>query len=98
MHALLHGLGACGAGGVGCHAYSQNGWQWTVASQPAYNLSVAFDDGSSVTFARRERPQLIVDEAGRVTHLINGVQLPHALQPQSGQRDASYSIAVPLRV
>ena len=96
FHALLHGLGACG--GVGCHAFSRDGWAWSVGSEPAYGLGVAFEDGSNVTFARRERPHLIVDAQGRATHLINGVELPHALQPPSGQRDASYSIVVPLRV
>ena len=96
FHALLHSLGGCN--GVGCHAFSADGWQWTLSSEAAYNFSVRFDDGSNQTFARRERPQLILDPAtGAATHLINGVQLPHALQPPGGQGDKSYSIVVPLR-
>jgi hypothetical protein len=99
-HALLHGLGGCGVGaaGVGCHAFSPDGYSWTLGAQPAYNLSVLLSDGSSATFARRERPHLVMDpKTGAPTHLINGVQLPHGMQPPGGQGDYSYTIIVPLK-
>ena len=100
FHALFHGLGACGAGaaGIGCHAVSRDGRAWTLSPTPAYSLDVAFDDGSNVTFSRRERPQLIFDPAtGAPTHLINGVQPPAALQPPGGRGDFSYTLVAPLR-
>jgi len=95
-HALFHNMGGCG--GVGCHAFSPDGFRWTLSATPAYNFTVAFDDGSSATFSRRERPQLVFDPAtGAPTHLINGVQLPRASQPPGSQQDYTYSIIVPLR-
>lgn len=100
-HALFHGLGACGTGaaGVGCHAFSRDGVAWTLSPTPAYSLDVKFDDGSHITFARRERPQLLFDPVtGEPTHLVNGVQPPGPLQPTGGRGDASYTLVVPLRV
>jgi hypothetical protein len=95
FHALFHDMGGCSA--VGCHAYSRDGLAWTLSSTPAYNYTVSFTDGSSTTFSRRERPQLVFDPAtGAPTHLINGVQLPKSEQPKGGQDDATYSIIVPL--
>jgi hypothetical protein len=99
-HALLHGLGGCGAGaaGVGCHAFSADGARWTLGSAPAYNFTVRFSDGSNTTFRRRERPHLVLDpDTGAPTHLINGVQPPQGLQPAGGQGDYAYTIVVPLR-
>lgn len=96
-HALFHGLGAC-EGAAGCHAFSRDTWEWTLSPVPAYNFTVEFDDGSQVVFARRERPQLILDpKTGAPLALINGVQPPRDLQPGGGQFDMSYTLAVPLR-
>jgi hypothetical protein len=96
FHALFHSLGACAD--AGCHAFSADGAAWTLSATPAYGFAAAFDDGSSVAFSRRERPQLILDPAtGAPTHLINGVQPPAALQPRGGRGDASYSFVAPLR-
>lgn len=95
-HALLHGLGGCD--GVGCHAFSADGFTWTLSAASAYNYTVYFVDGTNTTFARRERPHLVLDpDTGAPTHLINGVKLPSDLQPPGGQGDYSYSIIVPLR-
>ena len=63
---------------------------------PGHRFNIAFDDGSSVTMRRRERPQLVFDPiTGAPTHLINGVQPP---QSKGGQNDQTYSIVVPLKV
>ena len=89
-------MGGCSA--VGCHAFSRDGWSWTLSATPAYNYTVAFVGGGTTTFGRRERPQLVFDpDSGAPTHLINGVQLPAAQQPRGSQRDYTYSIIVPLR-
>jgi hypothetical protein len=95
-HALFHDMGGCA--GVGCHAFSRDGWAWTLSATPAYNYTVDFSDGSRTVFSRRERPQLVFDpDTGAPTHLINGVQLPRAQQPPGSQGDYTYSIIVPLR-
>lgn len=96
-HALFHDMGGCSA--VGCHAFSPDGSKWTLSSTPAYDYAVTFTDGTTTTFSRRERPQLVFDpDTGAPTHLINGVQLPRAEQPVDSQGDYTYSIIVPLRV
>ncbi len=38
--------------------------------------TIHFTDGTSNTFTRLERPHLIFDSAGMITHLVNGVQPP----------------------
>jgi hypothetical protein len=86
-----------GCGNVGCHAFSRDSITWTLSGTPAYNFTVAFDDGTATTFSRRERPQLIFDPTSGVpVYLINGVQLPGSQQPKGGQSDYTYSIMVPL--
>jgi len=96
FHALFHDMGGCA--GVGCHAFSRDGWAWTLADSPAYDYGVDFSDGSRTVFSRRERPQLVFDpDTGAPTHLINGVQPPRALQPAGGRGDLSYTLVVPLR-
>ena len=39
----------------------------------AYTHTVIWDDNGQTTFVRRERPQLIFDKKGQVTHLCTGV-------------------------
>jgi hypothetical protein len=96
-HALFHDMGGCS--NVGCHAFSPDGFSWTLSKTPAYDYSVTFSDGTATTFSRRERPQLVFDPTtGAPTHLINGVQLPRADQPPDSLQDYTYSIIVPLRV
>lgn len=97
FHGLYHDMGGCS--NVGCHAFSRDGWNWTLSATPAYDFSVTFTDGSTTVFSRRERPQLVFDPVtGVPTHLINGVQLPRAQQPSGpNQHDYTYSIIVPLR-
>jgi len=63
---------------VGAHAYARN-WEgpWTFNNKTlAYNTTVAFTDGTSIEYYRRERPKLFFSEDGRMTplYLINGVQ------------------------
>jgi hypothetical protein len=60
---------------------------------------VKFDDGTSITMQRRERPHLVFDPVtGVPTHLINGVQPPAGdRRDRGGQHDQSYSIIVPLK-
>ena len=96
IHAILHdeqGPQRCTA--VGRHAFSTDGINWTYAAENAYNSTVKFDHGngteSVVSFYRRERPHMIIDENGRPTHLSNGAQ-------ESTETDRSFTLIVPLRV
>eukprot|EP00937_MAST-01D_sp_MAST-1D-sp2_P001203 g1203.t1 len=50
----------------GGHAWSRDGVAWSEPRVGAYNGTVQFTDGSSMTCGRRERPQMIQDpETGR---------------------------------
>ncbi|KAI0908280.1 hypothetical protein F4823DRAFT_498648 [Ustulina deusta] len=63
---------------VGAHAHARH-WQgpWTFNNKTlAYNTTVEFTDGTSMTYYRRERPKLHFSDDGNLTpvYLINGVQ------------------------
>ena len=49
-------------------------WGYTNA---AYNCSVALEGGGLYSYARRERPHLLLDEAGDPAYLTNGVLPTH---------------------
>lgn len=86
FHALYH---TQVAGPAGRHAYSADGINWTLSETPAYNTTIQFDDGTSWTFQRRERPQLHFDPvSGLPTVLYNAVQ-PYSY-------DRTYTMATPI--
>jgi hypothetical protein len=72
FHALFHNMGGCST--VGCHAFSQDGMTWFLASSGPYTTEIMYEDGSNVTVARRERPHLIFNKLGQPAFLSNGVQ------------------------
>ena len=45
----------------GGHAWSKDGMSWSEPRVGAYNGTVMFSDGTNMTCARRERPQMILD-------------------------------------
>lgn len=47
----------------GGHAFSRDGFNWTLTNDWAYNTTVFLSDGSSVNFNRRERPHLLFEKA-----------------------------------
>jgi len=86
FHALYH---TQVAGPAGRHAYSLDGVNWTLSATPAYNTTIQFEDGTSWTYQRRERPQLHFDPvSGLPSVLYNGVQ-PNAY-------DRTYTMATPI--
>ena len=99
FHALFHALdrwGTADAGStVGGHAYSRDGLAWAYSREYAYSTTVAFDDGTSTTFARRERPEAVVVD-GSVVALVTGVVDPDAQQPAGSQRDRSWTLVQPV--
>jgi hypothetical protein len=48
----------------GGHAFSRDGWTWTLTNSPAYTSIVNTTDGGSHNFNRRERPHLLFDDNG----------------------------------
>lgn len=70
-----------------------------------FDNAVRFDDGGAVGLQRRERPHLIFDERGYISHLTNGVQPPpdpeHGRPPTDLQgrpflNDFTYTLVVPV--
>jgi hypothetical protein len=59
---------ATGIGKAGAQYYSTDGINYKLVSkEPVYTKTVTYDDGSSTTFRRRERPFVYADKKGRVT-------------------------------
>ena len=59
---------ATGIGKAGAQYYSTDGIEYKLVSKaPVYTKTVDYDDGSSFTFRRRERPFVYVNEKGKVT-------------------------------
>ena len=88
----------------GRHVWSHDGLAWDgyqepTASHPdtaasdAYNMSITFADGMTVTVLRRERPWLMFDTEGHPLYLVTGCETCGA-----GQKNCrSYSVLTPLR-
>jgi hypothetical protein len=76
-HVLFHAESPSGKPWArsGGHACSPDGRDWTYTGT-AFNTSVAWADGATTTFKRRERPHLIFADAARPhtpTHLTSAV-------------------------
>jgi hypothetical protein len=76
-HACLPAPASKG-GTVGGHMWSKDGLTWSQAwtdnNTWAYSTTVALQNGSTQTFARRERPQVLLDENGDLQCLYNAAQ------------------------
>lgn len=66
-HAVFHDHSTFGG-----HAFSSDGVTWTYSTTVPFGNKVTYDDGSSVLLQRRERPHLIFNEHGEITHLTSG--------------------------
>ena len=77
LHILYHN------GAHGLHAFSKDGMSWSKspAHVHAFELRLNVSDGSSFELARRERPELLFDAAGRPRWLYNGVNTHGAALP-----------------
>ena len=95
LHALLHNGPGAGADWGGFHAFSADrGRTWT-STGLAYTGAVTWSNKTQTVLARRERPQGVVDGAGRLIALFNSAQ---ACEPREdwGAACRSFSMAVPL--
>ena len=63
FHALFHKL-TDEHPSAGGHAYSRDGWTWTLTDTAAFTTDVRTDDGATHAFFRRERPHLLFDDDG----------------------------------
>src|SRR5207248_979798 len=62
---------ATGISKAGAQYYSKDGVNYHLMSrEPVFTKTVAYDDGTSETFSRRERPFIYVNEQGEVTALF----------------------------
>lgn len=78
VHSLLPDAGFGDGPNVGCHAFSRS-WQgpWTFNRKTtAFNTTVHFEDGSTMDYYRRERPNIFFsnDESMTPLFLSTGVQ------------------------
>ena len=88
FHCITHSYDQCGY-----HSFSTDGWQWSFAPVVdgdtdlcAFTYTVAFEDGSSRQFSRRERPHIVMDG-----------HAPIALTTAVTYRDdASYTLLQPI--
>ena len=55
------------------HAWSKDGSTWSEPRTGAYNTTVQFTDGTSMTCVRRERPQMVLDRKGVPLVMFAGV-------------------------
>merc|ERR1712032_836297 len=75
FHMLVNALpGRCQSkSNQGGHAWSRDGIVWSDVRVGAYNTSVFFTDGDSMICGRRERPQMILDDAGAPLAMSSGI-------------------------
>eukprot|EP01063_Lacrimia_lanifica_P033604 TRINITY_DN6025_c0_g2_i1.p1 TRINITY_DN6025_c0_g2~~TRINITY_DN6025_c0_g2_i1.p1 ORF type:complete len:420 (+),score=50.47 TRINITY_DN6025_c0_g2_i1:76-1260(+) len=96
-HIVLHQQ-AQGATNIGAHAFTTDPAcvsNWTLSSprpSHAYSTNVTWSSGKTTTYIRRERPQLLFDEAGHPTHMFSAVQAVN----NTKQPTRSHTIVVPL--
>jgi hypothetical protein len=88
-HAIFHDHATFGG-----HGFSRDGVHWTYTPTAPFSADIQFVDGEVVSMQRRERPHLILDSAGRPTHLVTSVQPPpgRPTSPPTGFRnDRTYT-------
>eukprot|EP00039_Didymoeca_costata_P013901 m.217906 g.217906 ORF g.217906 m.217906 type:complete len:487 (-) comp15894_c1_seq1:75-1535(-) len=64
FHALFHKF-TDESPGCGGHAYSRDGFDWTLTDEAAYTTYVVTTDNTTHSFTRRERPHLLFDASGK---------------------------------
>ena len=92
-HSLCEAWPNCDA--VGGHAASLDGHTWYYSGGASYTTTVEFEGGKYVTFSRRERPEMLIDEQGNPTHLITGVV--DATSVPGTMNDRSWTLVQPVQ-
>ena len=74
------------------HFFSSDAVHWHCSDHPAYNGTIAFDDGTTIDVAKRERPKVLLNQDGDLQVLFT------AVVPVNEQvDDYAYTLAVPIR-
>eukprot|EP00656_Telonema_subtile_P017684 TRINITY_DN19527_c0_g1_i3.p1 TRINITY_DN19527_c0_g1~~TRINITY_DN19527_c0_g1_i3.p1 ORF type:complete len:160 (+),score=29.22 TRINITY_DN19527_c0_g1_i3:97-576(+) len=88
----------CVTSTVSAHVFSEDGFTWHTSPTQPYSTQVAVLDRTSgqvsaITVSTRERPKILFDKAGKMTHLFNGVCSAHACPdgPPTGCVDCKYA-------
>ena len=87
----------------GGYGYSRDAITWTFSDVAPYSNNVSFTDGSTISMQRCDRPNLVLDGRGMITHLTNGVQPPPTVAktpPSTGtkfQNDYVYTLLQPVQ-
>jgi len=82
FHAIFHGMDPfLSRKGVGRHAFSLDGLKWHYIGggrdiETAFSATVELEGGGKLELKRRERPELVLNSAGKPIALISGVQPP----------------------
>jgi hypothetical protein len=79
---------------VGRHAFSADGLHWNYSTVNAWSTTVAYTDGSTVKYDRRERPEFIVGSDGWPSHLVTGVV--DSTAGGGGYADRSFTLVQPV--
>jgi len=87
FHMLLHHFHPQG----GWHAFSRDGVTWTYGGL-AYDMNVLWDDGTTMSMKRRERPELIFNADGVPSILFT------AVEPNPPLGDFSFGMVQPLKL
>ncbi len=83
----------CGEAQAGIHAVSEDGFAWALGPRAkAYSRTIAWDDGSSTTLAKLERPQILLED-GEPTHLFAAT----LEKDDAGTVVDSWNMVIPLR-
>ena len=82
------------------HSFSEDLRHWYQSSVNVAGSVVTFDNNKTVMFGKRERPKLLFDSKGVMTHLITGVAIlpeciPNFLNPDNPQHDEDVELAEP---
>ena len=99
FHAVFHGMDRWSCNetpctiNVGRHAFSEDGLSWAYSRTNAWSTDVEYEDGSTIHYARRERPEFIFNKAGMITHLVNGIVDDSV---GGGQQDYSFTLVQPV--
>jgi len=75
----------------GAHAWSIDGINWSTPRVGAFDTTIQFTDGSSMTCERRERPQMVLGKDGRPVALSSAVTgCPKSLGDDNVDGDAQF--------
>ena len=90
IHLLFHSFGnepavvnaSCRGTLTSAHAFSQDGFSWFVGPGVPYPSSVLTSTNETLLYWSRERPKIVWDDSGQMTHLVTAVAPePRAAEP-----------------